>query len=150
MLLRALSKCLLNTDRLGGSTTSLGSLFQGLTTLLVKKVLPNIKSKPPLVQFWTIPTCPITGYQTSAPPSPRLLLRKPKRAMRSPVSLFSLWFPLQILTFPSIYFLVSYLCQRVPDLISYPNIQSLVLQLSVDNLWKVSFFGVNYPTIHCV
>ena len=37
MLLQTLSKCLLNTDRLGESTASLGSLFQCLTTLLVKK-----------------------------------------------------------------------------------------------------------------
>ena len=37
MVLRALSKCLLSTDRLGASITSLGSLFQGLTTLSVKK-----------------------------------------------------------------------------------------------------------------
>ena len=37
MLLRALSKYLLNTDGLGASTTSLGSLLQCLTTRLVKK-----------------------------------------------------------------------------------------------------------------
>ena len=36
-MLRALSKCLLNTDRLRASTTSLGSLSQGLTTLSLKK-----------------------------------------------------------------------------------------------------------------
>ena len=36
MVLRALSKCLLNTDRLGASTTSLGSLFQCLTSLTQK------------------------------------------------------------------------------------------------------------------
>ncbi|KAK4816063.1 hypothetical protein QYF61_011071 [Mycteria americana] len=60
MVLRALSKCLLNTDRLGASTTSLGSLFQGLTTLSEK---------------------------SSAPPSPPPLLRKLQRATRSPLSL---------------------------------------------------------------
>jgi len=38
-MLRALSKCLSNTDSLGASTTSLGSLFQCLTTLSVKKCL---------------------------------------------------------------------------------------------------------------
>ena len=37
MLLRALSKCLFNTDRFGASTTSPGSLFRGLTILWVKK-----------------------------------------------------------------------------------------------------------------
>lgn len=34
----------------------------------------------------------------------------------------SLWVPLQVLIFPSNYFLVSPLCQWVPDLIFYPNI----------------------------
>jgi len=37
MLLRALSKHLCNTDRLGALSTSPGSLFQGLTNLSVKK-----------------------------------------------------------------------------------------------------------------
>lgn len=37
LLLRALSKCFLNTDRRGASTSSLGSLFQYLTSLSIKK-----------------------------------------------------------------------------------------------------------------
>ena len=42
---------------------------------LGKEVLPDVQSKPPLAQLWTIPTHPVTGYQeeSSAPPSPRPL-----------------------------------------------------------------------------
>ena len=60
-MLRALSKWLLNTDRLGASTTSLGSLFQCLTTLS-KEMFPNVKSEPPLTQLWTIPMHLPCGY----------------------------------------------------------------------------------------
>jgi len=62
-VVKALSECLLNTDSLGASTASLGSLFRCLTTLFAKEMLPNVQSEPPLVQIWTIPMCPITGYQ---------------------------------------------------------------------------------------
>jgi len=48
-VIKALSKHLLNTDRLGASTMSLGSLFQGLTTLSIKKCVTmsnlNVQSK---------------------------------------------------------------------------------------------------------
>jgi len=40
----------------------LGSLFPCLTALLVKKILPNIQSKPSLVQLETIYCCPITCF----------------------------------------------------------------------------------------
>ena len=30
---------------------------------LGKKVLPDVQSKPSLMQLWTIPMCPVTGYQ---------------------------------------------------------------------------------------
>lgn len=40
MFLRALSKCLLSTDRFGALTMSLGSLSPCLTTLSVKKLFP--------------------------------------------------------------------------------------------------------------
>ena len=30
---------------------------------LAKEMLPTVQSKPPLAQLWTIPTCPVTGYQ---------------------------------------------------------------------------------------
>ena len=46
-----MSTCLLNTSRDGDSTTSLGSLFQCLTTLSVKKFFLTIQSKRPLVQL---------------------------------------------------------------------------------------------------
>ncbi|KAK4806198.1 hypothetical protein QYF61_001121 [Mycteria americana] len=45
----------------GDSTTSLGSLFQCLPTLSVKK-FPNIQSKPPLAQLEAISSCPIACY----------------------------------------------------------------------------------------
>ncbi|KAK4825624.1 LOW QUALITY PROTEIN: hypothetical protein QYF61_001304 [Mycteria americana] len=50
MSLSTTSTCLLNTSRDGDSTTSLGSLFQCLTTLL---------SKPPLVQLEAISSYPM-------------------------------------------------------------------------------------------
>lgn len=49
MLLRTLSKWLLNTDRLGASTASLGSLFQAFGQPLSKEFLSAIQSEPPLI-----------------------------------------------------------------------------------------------------
>lgn len=46
-ILRALQKCLLNMDRHRASTSSLESLFQFPTTLLVKRFFPHIWSKQP-------------------------------------------------------------------------------------------------------
>lgn len=46
LLLRALSKCCYNSDRIGVLTTSLGSLFWYLPYLLVRK-LGNVKSESP-------------------------------------------------------------------------------------------------------
>lgn len=42
--------CLLNTSR-DANSTSLGSQFQHLRTLLEEKLFPNIQSKPPQLQF---------------------------------------------------------------------------------------------------
>ena len=52
----------LNTSRNGDSATSLGSLFQCLTILSVKKVFPNSQAKPPLMQLEAIASHPITSY----------------------------------------------------------------------------------------
>jgi len=49
----------LNTDRLGASTSALGSPFQCLS----KETLPNVQSEPPLSQLETIPTHHVTGSQ---------------------------------------------------------------------------------------
>lgn len=48
ILIRGLSKSLLNIDRHGTSTTTLGSLFQCLITLAVKKKKknPHVQSEP--------------------------------------------------------------------------------------------------------
>lgn len=46
-VIKDIVQMLFNTDRLGLSTTSLGSLFQGLTPLS-KEMLPNVQSKLPL------------------------------------------------------------------------------------------------------
>jgi len=54
--------CYLNTSRDGDSTTSLGSLFQCLTTLSVKKFFLISNLKLPLVQLEVISSCPITCY----------------------------------------------------------------------------------------
>ncbi|KAK4822584.1 LOW QUALITY PROTEIN: hypothetical protein QYF61_017170 [Mycteria americana] len=46
----------------GDSTTSLGSLFQCLTTRSVKNFFPNIQSKPPLPQLEAISSCASACY----------------------------------------------------------------------------------------
>lgn len=53
IMFQAQFNLVLNTARTGMSTTSLGNLFQGLTTLN-KELLPNIYSKPALCQFEAI------------------------------------------------------------------------------------------------
>ena len=53
---RAPFKVALNTSEDGASTTSLGNLFQYLTTL------PLTSTKPSLLSFKTIRACPITVY----------------------------------------------------------------------------------------
>lgn len=47
---------------LGFATTSLATLFQCLTALLVKTFFSNIQSKPPLVQLEAVPFPPLTCY----------------------------------------------------------------------------------------
>jgi len=92
MLLRALSKCLLNTERVGASTASLGSLFQCLSTLLVRKCFLRPSLNLPWRSFEPFP-CVLsldTREKTSAHPSPLPLLRQLQRAMTLPISfLFS-------------------------------------------------------------
>jgi len=56
---RATSSLALNASRDGASTTSLGNLFQCVTTLY-EQLPPDIQPKPPLCQFKTIPPCPIS------------------------------------------------------------------------------------------
>jgi len=88
-LLRALSKCLLNTDRLGASTSSPGSLFQCLSTFSVHKCFLMSRINLPWFSFEPFP-CVLSldpREKSSAPPSPHPLLRKLQRAMRSPLSL---------------------------------------------------------------
>lgn len=53
----------LNSNRLGASTISLGSLLQCSTTLFCTEAFPNVKSESPLAQLLTIPMCPVTRYQ---------------------------------------------------------------------------------------
>ncbi|KAK4826388.1 hypothetical protein QYF61_008059, partial [Mycteria americana] len=62
MSLSTSSKHLLNTSRDGDSTTSLGSLFQCLITLSVKKNFLISSLNVPLVQLEAISFCPITCY----------------------------------------------------------------------------------------
>ena len=80
---------LLAADRPGASTTSLGSLFQCLTTLSVKKCFLMSSVNLLWHSFEPFP-CGLsldTRKKNSAPPSPRPLLRMLWRAMRSPLSL---------------------------------------------------------------
>ncbi|KAK4806793.1 hypothetical protein QYF61_005589 [Mycteria americana] len=58
--LKAPSNLTLNTSNDGASTTSLDNLSPCLTTLIVKKFLPYVQSKPTLFQFVTNAPCPVT------------------------------------------------------------------------------------------
>jgi len=66
MSLSTASKRFLNTSRDGDSTPSLGSLFQCLTTLSVRKFFPDIQPKPPLAQLEAISFkfCPLSFSST--------------------------------------------------------------------------------------
>lgn len=82
-IIEGIIKCLLKSDRHGVSATSLGSLFQCLTTFKVKKKMKNVLSslnlpsaglchyltfhnclpmEPPVLQFVTIASCPCTEH----------------------------------------------------------------------------------------
>ena len=61
MFLSTTSECFLDISGVGDSTTSLGSLFQCLTTLS-EKFFPNIQPESPLAQLEAIPPSPIASY----------------------------------------------------------------------------------------
>ena len=63
---RATSSLALNASRDGASTTSLGNLFQCVTTLWVKNFL-LISNLNLLSQFKTVPPCPITIHPCKQP-----------------------------------------------------------------------------------
>jgi len=63
----------MNADRRGSSSTSLGSLFQWLTTLMVKFYVVPILPSAPRGRAWPEPSAP--------------LLREVQRAVRSPPGL---------------------------------------------------------------
>ncbi|KAK4826821.1 hypothetical protein QYF61_011629 [Mycteria americana] len=73
-----LSGAVTTSARLGASTASLGSLFQGLTTVSVKKCFPMSSLNLPWCSFEPFPRVlsPDPREKSSAPPSPRPLLRK--------------------------------------------------------------------------
>ncbi|KAK4806915.1 hypothetical protein QYF61_012636 [Mycteria americana] len=69
-LLKAPSNLTLNTSNDGASTNSLGNLFQCPTTLIIKKILPYVQSKPTFFQFKTLAPCPVTtGLAIRSPQS---------------------------------------------------------------------------------
>ena len=72
MLLRALSRCLLNTDRLAASTTSTASLFQCFATLSIKKCFLMSCPNSPWCSFEPFPRILSleNREKSSAPPSP--------------------------------------------------------------------------------
>lgn len=81
ILIRTFFKCHLNTDRHRTSTTSLGSLFQCLTTITVKTHF--LMSHPNLPWCYFVPfpcvLSPVTREKSSVPPPPLPLLKKLKR-----------------------------------------------------------------------
>jgi len=78
MLLRALSKCLLNIDRLEALATPLGNLFQCLTTLSEEKFFLTSGLNLPWRSFepFACVLSPDLRKKRSAPPSPLPLLGK--------------------------------------------------------------------------
>lgn len=83
MLLRALYKCFLNTDRNETLNRSFKNLFQCLTTIIVKKYF---HSEPPLVQLYIIPSCSAIGdWERLAPPSALPLLRELQKTTWNPL-----------------------------------------------------------------
>lgn len=85
ILMKALFKCLLNTNRHGAPMTSLGSMFQCLTILSV-----NFSSLIfPSCIFVLFPhiSSSVTRQKTSAPPSALSLLRKFQEVVGSPLSI---------------------------------------------------------------
>ena len=61
MPLCAISTLLLNTFRVGDSTTSLISLFQCITTVR-EEIFPNIQPESPLLQREAITSCAMNSY----------------------------------------------------------------------------------------
>lgn len=59
-LLRALYNLSLNTSNDEAYVTSLGHLFQCLTTLLVKQFISYVQRMSTLFQFKTVAPCPVT------------------------------------------------------------------------------------------
>jgi len=80
-----MSRQILNTSKVGDSTTSLGSLFQYLT-LTVKKVLPNVQTELPACQFVPIASGPVmvTTEKNLAPSSLHPPFRYSHTLMRPP------------------------------------------------------------------
>jgi len=62
---RATSSLALNACRDGASTASLGNLFSASPPSGSEKLPPHIQPKPPLSQFKTIPSYPITVHPFS-------------------------------------------------------------------------------------
>jgi len=68
MSLSTTSKRFLNASRDVASTTSVGSLFQYLTSLLEKRLFPNMKLEPPLVQPGAVPSSPVVKQEKRLTP----------------------------------------------------------------------------------
>ncbi|KAK4812304.1 LOW QUALITY PROTEIN: hypothetical protein QYF61_014090, partial [Mycteria americana] len=118
----------------GDSTTSLGSLFQCLITLSVKKFFPNIQSKPPLVQLEAIPSCSMACYLGEETDT-HLSTASFQRAVRSPLSLL-----FSRLNNPS------FLSHSLQDLCSRPFTSSVALLWTHLNVFLV-VRGPNLNTV---
>jgi len=103
VLLRALSKCPLNADRLGASTTSPGSLCQCLATLSVKKRCLMSSLNLPRCSFEPFPRIPSLDprEKSSPPPSPLQYFNTEKLIF---FLMLKVKFPVEINEYYSIYF----------------------------------------------
>lgn len=89
LLVRALSKCLLNIDRQGASDTSLESQFHCLTTITIKNFFQmSILNAPWQFVLFSHILSLVTREKRPTTPSPFFLLMYLERAVRLPHSLF--------------------------------------------------------------
>ena len=88
MSLNAICTCFLNSGD-GDSTTSPGSQFECLASLLEKKFFLKSTRNLPWLDWWRLPICPIMSYleEETNPTSPQPPYRELQRAIMTPLSL---------------------------------------------------------------
>lgn len=147
ILLRSLSKCFLNADRHGVSSSSLGSLFQCLTILVVNKsfLMPSLNlfwySLVPLLCILSL----VTREQSPAPPSTSSARKVTERNVVTSwpppywTNQLSLFFPHR--TFWPCY----QLCCQFLDAFKDPNVLFILWSPELQGILKVLNTAVESP-----